>query len=324
MDDSLALRVLEQGASRRQQRRDFFRKAGGFAAGAASIAAIAASAGRHSGLVSEAEAQVAMPSDGDILNFALNFEYLEANFYSYATTGSPIDASLTSGVGTQGAATGGAQVPFSDPVVAAFARELAQDELRHINFLRSTLGGAAVAQPAIDLSTTPTSPFSLAAQSAGVVPAGQAYNPFDSDNDFLVAAFLFIEVGVSAYQGAGPLLTSKTYLEAASGILAVEGYHGGAVRSLIYSKGIETPSVINDANGVSNARDSLDGPTDDDQGITLNGAPNLVPVDANGLTFPRTYGQVLNIGYLTAMQANKGGFFPNGVNGTLNTSAASG
>ena len=35
----------------------------------------------------------------DILNFALNLEYLEAEFYTYATTGKSI---TTFGVGTKG------------------------------------------------------------------------------------------------------------------------------------------------------------------------------------------------------------------------------
>ena len=131
-------------------------------------------------------------------------------------------------------------------------------------------------------------------------------------------------MGVSAYQGSAGLISNKTYLEAAAGILAVEAYHGGAVRSLIYSKGLQQAALIDNANKVSDARDSLDGPSDDDQGITLNGAPNLIPTDSNSLTFPRTYGQVLNIGYLNKMAVTKGGFFPSGVNGTLNMSAASG
>ena len=54
-----------------------------------------------------AQAQTAAPTDPDILNFALNLEYLEAQFYSYAATGLGLPNSQLSGTGTQGAVIGG-------------------------------------------------------------------------------------------------------------------------------------------------------------------------------------------------------------------------
>ena len=47
---------------------------------------------------------------------------------------------------------------------------------------------------------------------------------------------------------------------------------------------------------------------------------NIVPADQNGLVYSRSTGQVLNIVYLTDAAVAKGGFFPNGLNGTINTS----
>ncbi|MEJ7743427.1 MAG: hypothetical protein WKF73_13305 [Nocardioidaceae bacterium] len=75
------------------------------------------------------------------------------------------------------------------------------------------------------------------------------------------------------------------------------------------------------ANAISNARDSLDGPSDDDQGIGSRERANLTPTDRNAIVFSRTPGQVLNIVYLTPEQRRQGGFFPDGVNGVINTSA---
>ena len=306
--------ALEQRKSRREDRRAFFRSFG-----AVAIAAGGAIAG---GLASEAKAQTAV-TDADILNFALNLEYLEAQFYSYAVFGTGLASNLLSGTGTQGAVTGGRKVNFTDPAVAAYAKEIAQDEIAHVGFLRSALGSSAVSSPAIDVGTDPNGAFSSAARAAGLVGAGQSFDPYANDVNFLLGAFIFEDVGVTAYKGAAPLITNKTYTEAAAGILAVEAYHASIVRTALYQKGIATPSIIDATEAISNARDSLDGASDDDQGIRPIGtASNIVPLDSNGLAFSRTTGQVLNIVYLSKTAVAKGGFFPAGVNGNITMSAA--
>ena len=42
----------------------------------------------------------------------------------------------------------------------------------------------------------------------------------------------------------------------AAGILATEGYHAGLLRTALYSKGIEMPSLITSANRISDAREA--------------------------------------------------------------------
>jgi hypothetical protein len=219
-------------------------------------------------------------------------------------------------------------VPFADPVVAQYAREIASDEIAHVAFLRSVLGSSAVAQPAIDIGgTDPNGAFSAAARAAGLVGPGVAFNPYASDENFLLGAYIFEDVGVTAYKGASPLISNSTYLEAAAGILAAEAYHAGLVRTVLYSKGVATPALRAGADAISNARDSLDGSTDLDQGISPTGAgatlaSNIVPTDANGIAYSRSAAQVLNIVYLNNTASTSGGFFPAGLNGNLKTSAA--
>jgi hypothetical protein len=308
------VQVMEARAKRREGRRDFFR----MAAAAAVAAPIALTIG---GKPLSAQAAV---TDADILNFALNLEYLEAQFYVFAVTGAGLSADLLTGTGTQGAATGGRAVTFQDPVVAQYAREIANDEREHVRFLRNALGGARVAQPAIDISANPNGAFSSAARAAGLIGAGQSFDPYANDNNFLLAAFIFEDVGVTAYKGASPLIANKTFLEAAAGILAVEAYHAALIRTVLFRRGIQTPSLIDATEAISNARDSLDGAADRDQGIRpIGDQSNIAPLDANGLAFSRTAGQVLNIVYLNRMAATAGGFFPSGVNGTIRASAAS-
>jgi hypothetical protein len=157
------------------------------------------------------------------------------------------------------------------------------------------------------------------------VGPGVAFDPYASDENFLLGAFIFEDVGVTAYKGASPLITNKTFLEAAAGILAAEAYHAGIVRTVLYTKGLTAPTLRTAATAISNARDSLDGSTDVDQGIVNandSTVSNIVPLDKDGIAFSRTPGDVLNIVYLTKESVTMGGFFPRGVNGVLNMSSA--
>ncbi|PPG92066.1 hypothetical protein C5C95_01940 [Rathayibacter sp. AY1B7] len=285
-------------------RRRFFEATGvaGLGIGAAALAAPTASA---------EEVAASGPSDASILNFALNLEYLEAEFYLRAVYGTGLGGSDVTGKGTPGGVIGGRPVDFKTPWLKSFATEVANDEKAHVQFLRAALGTAKVARPAINLKDS----FNSAAVAAGLIKAGQSFDPFASESNFLLGAFVFEDVGVTAYKGAAPLIQSKTYLDAAAGILAVEAYHAGAIRSAIYAA-----DLSDSANKLSDARDSLDGKTDLDQGVKVNGQANIVPTDASSIAFSRTPGQVLNIVYLNpAAGTRTGGFFPRGVNGELVT-----
>lgn len=190
-------------------------------------------------LTSVAKAQAATTlTDADYLNFALNLEYLEANFYTLAATGQTIDqvsVGITGTTGTPGSVTvkaGGpatCAVKFANPLVASYAMATAKEERNHVTFLRSALMTAAVAQPAIDLVNS----FNYLAGLLGIAGV-TAFDPFADDASFLLGAYIFEDVGVTAYTGAAPALTVPGNLDAAVGIQGVEAYHAGLVRTTIY------------------------------------------------------------------------------------------
>jgi hypothetical protein len=248
--------------------------------------------------------------DADVLNFALNLEYLEAEFYLLASTGRGLPAGDTGTKTPQ--VTGGRKVNFSSSLIAAYAKEIAQDEQHHVEFLRSVLGTKAVARPKIDLATS----FTTAARAAGLISNTQTFDAFANDTNFLLAAYIFEDVGVTAYHGAAPVLVNKTYLDAAAGILAVEAYHAGLIRTVLFAEGKSNETQL-----ISNLRQEL-GPvrsnfgTGKDSGVGTIAAPNVVLADSVSIAFERTTRDVLNIVY-GAQNAGNGLFFPAGLNGVI-------
>lgn len=298
--------------------------------------------------------------DAAILNFALNLEYLEAAYYLAAVgrlgdlpgytpekvqlpdgyTGTDRSTSLYASM-FSGSGLSASTVTKVTALVGAFADEIAQDELDHVLFLRAALESvdAPVAElPVINLNSSfvaaATAAASFTNNGLGFDPA--AFNPFANDTFFLHGAFIFEDVGVTAYKGAARFITNKDYLEAAAGILAVEAYHAGTVRSFLYTSdsraenrygGVDIWTIVR---AISDARDSLDGPEDLDQGIVGNAGldtvrpavhegpnglgANIVPTDDNAIAFSRTPLQVAKIVYLSPDAAvSDASFFPQGI-----------
>ena len=224
------------------------------------------------------------PTVVDVLNFALNLEYLESSFYLYVTTGSGLSAA---NMGTSpGTVTGGAKITFTNPTISSIAQQLATDEQDHVIFLRATissLGGTPVDMPALNLG---------------------AMGAVNSDTTFLMAARQLETTGVSAYGGGAQYLVSNTtaVLYGAQ-ILDTESQHESVLRQLCIANGVASPAV-----------DSLDIPP------TASAIFNTSPT--TGLYTTRTTSQVLQIVYGAAGQTgiSKGGFFPSGLNGNITAS----
>lgn len=264
-------------------------------------ATLASTVGRASVSLADEASDI---KDEDIFQFALNLEYMEAEYYLRGTTGKGID---DSDAGAEaGQVTGGKQVSFETPAIGEFMAEVAENELAHVRFYRKTLGDQAVPRPTIDFEAG----FAAVAKAAGL-----DFDPFGNETNFVLGGMLFEDVGVTAYAGAATVLKNKDFLAAAAGILAVEAYHMGMARSTLYRKGEQAWKA---ANAVSDARDKIDGSDDKDQGIQVDGKANIVPSTPDAIAFTRTPQEVLRIVYLTDQEgASKGGFYPNGMNGKI-------
>ena len=236
-------------------------------------------------------------TDIAVLNFALNLEYLEAEFYTKAFYGLTLEQfggiPLT-GTGKTGPTTGGKRVKFEDGAggffgedgefsgrLRAIAKQITYDEQTHVKLLHSILGSNAIAKPEINLDAM-----------------GMGFGDF---KQFLSLGRDFEDVGVSAYGGAAPLLTPGT-LAIAARVALTEAYHASNLRLLCAENRVRSLPV-----------DGLDFPPPPIGSKYFN-------VDDQGLAVVRTPSQVLAIVYAnSAPGTSMGGFFPQGVNGAITT-----
>lgn len=277
----------DQNQPAKPERRNFMKMAGMAGIGLAGATLIGG--GARSAL-----AQNSGLTDADILNFALNLEYLEAEFYTVATTGKTI-AQMGIPVGSNaGPTTGGGKVNFKgaifvDDNVGLMAEQIAYDEQRHVVFIQNALksfGLTPISKPEINLDAL------------GV--------GFANLQQFLTLARAFEDVGVTAYAGAAPLISDSTVLGYAARILAAEAEHSGAIRVQVVLNGVKTTKL----DGV----DILPPPS----------GQQYFSLDLqNAMCAIRTPGQVLFIVYGFQANTTAGGFYPAGVNGVINMSSAS-
>lgn len=238
-------------------RRKFMKGVGVTGIGVAAASMLGGSLITGGSLLTKVEASGKV-TDVDIINFALNLEYLEAEYYSVATTGMTLqELGILSAGDVTGPTTGGRKINVGFEKSAWLANALTHDEQTHVIFLRKVLGSAAVKKPAINLDAL-----------------GYGFANF---KDFLKITRQFEDVGVSAYLGAAPLIQNATYLAAAAAIMATEAQHSGSIRLKCINEGVISPAV-----------DSLDVPPT---------PQHVYDVDSNSLSIPRTTSQVLNIVY---------------------------
>ena len=261
--------------------------------------------------------------DADVLNFALNLEYLEAEYYSYAVFGQSIEDQSRRHAGRQRRRRGRltvssptAQVPFTNPIVASLRQgnRPGRDQPRHVPAHGAGRDRPVVGQPPLDLLNS----FNTAAQAAGIGPSVRSV----CQRRGLPARRVHLRGrgrdGVPR-RGARSSRT-RPISTAAAGILAVEAYHASEVRTVLYG--------MSQRDGGPRHRRARcrRSPTcatrwtarDKDQGIVDSGRRRRTscPPTRNSLALARTTRKVLNIVY-GAKHTHSGLFFPSGMNGAI-------
>lgn len=314
----------------------------GFLAGAGSVAAASALVGcSDDGTVTLPVASTSI-TDVDILNFALNAEYFEAEFYLRAATGAGLPTSLIGSNPGAVTATTLTKVPTNGNTAQQnIINEIAYTEQQHIAALRSAItnaGGTPISRPALNYDAGFTAVVTAANAISSSLPAiPTTFNPTASFDAFAVASGGFEDLGVTAYTGAAPLLSAAAatngILAAAGGILAKEAYSAGMMRTILTANAITQGSTtypyasyfnrlaaLYSALGGSGNSVPLAGFGTAPATVASVTASQVVQANASALGTNRTTDQVLHIAYAsTTVGASSGGFFPSGFNGNIKT-----
>ena len=113
----------------------------------------------------------------------------------------------------------------------SYLTDIRDHEIAHREFFKTALSGNAIPALEVDFSSI----------------------NFGSRDSVLGTAKAFEDLGVSAYNGAGKLLTSATNLLIAGKIVSVEGRHAALIRDLITANSFAASDVV-DTNGLDKAR----------------------------------------------------------------------
>lgn len=118
----------------------------------------------------------------------------------------------------------------------AYFQDIQYHEIAHREFFKAALGTAAIGSLEVDFSSI----------------------DFTSSSSVLATAMAFEDLGVSAYNGAGPRIKSGTYLLLAGKIVSVEARHAAYIRDLISNGSFAdlnslTPLGANNAGGLDAA-----------------------------------------------------------------------
>ena len=73
----------------------------------------------------------------------------------------------------------------------------------------------------------------LSAAAYNTTSQSPAFSPYFDVFNFILGAYVFEDVGVTAYKWAAPYILNRGILAAAASILGTESYHAGIIRAQV-------------------------------------------------------------------------------------------
>ncbi|PKA47569.1 Desiccation-related protein PCC13-62 [Apostasia shenzhenica] len=265
-----------------------------------------------------------LQSDVDLLEFPLNLEYLEAEFFLWGSLGEGLDAvapELTMG----GPPPIGARKADLDPLLCDIVAQLAYQEVGHLRAIKEKVKGFP--RPLLDLSPGNFAKTMNSAVGRALLPP---FDPYANGINYLLASYLLPYVGLTGYVGANPNLQSSVAKRLVAGLLAVESAQDAVIRALLYERGgVKVKpydiTVAEFTDEISELRNKLGGAGLKDEGLVVPPAlgaegkiaGNVIAGDECSVAYARSPEEILRIVYGDGSESKPGGFFPDGADGRI-------
>lgn len=283
------------------------------------------------GLAKPAAAQVSSSVDTAPLQFALNLQYLTTNFLQVVTYGQgrqlPAQhirgGELSDQPGVS--ATSVLQVKFPSGVRGIQSRihEIADEHWYRTLMLRGILRADAPAQTLIDYSAETFAKMFVAAGAMASTDTLYLYTASPTDafelvRNILLAADTMVSVQASVYAAMLPSMTNEVTQPMMASMAASAASNATTIRSMLYEMAQTNPALMTKVDRLAAWRDRIDGSATTDVGLSpVDGTARTAVTDATGVYVGRTPQQALNVLFMSADSVTQGGFFPNGINGTI-------
>ncbi|MCO5550113.1 hypothetical protein L7F22_003593 [Adiantum nelumboides] len=259
----------------------------------------------------------------DTFHFAMNVEYLEAEWFSWAAFGYGLD--VVAPYFARGPPPIGVHRANLDELTYSICAQFAWQEVDHLRAIWETTGG--MRRPLIDLSENIWATLMNQAFGFILVPP---FNPYEDGMKFLLASYIIPYIGLTGYVGANPLLTTATAKRLLAGLEGVESGQDGVIRAYLYERRNERVSgyiytVAQFTDAISNLRNRLGRTGVVDEGLVVpmclgahsSTTQNVLSADRFSLSYSRTPEQILRILYGTGNESLPGAFYPRGANGRI-------
>ncbi|XP_054820735.1 ferritin-like catalase Nec2 [Prosopis cineraria] len=263
-------------------------------------------------------------NDKDLIECALNLEYLGAEFFLFGSMGYGLDT-VSPNLAQGGPSPVGGQMARLDPLTKDIICQFGLQEVGYLRAIKSTVKGFP--RPLLNVSREVFGTIMDRAFGRPMVP------PFDryaNSINFLLASYLIPYVGLTGYVRANPMLQSTTSKQLVAGLLGVESGQDAVIRALLYEKksGLVVPygmSVAEFTDRISKLRDNLGNAGLKDEGLVVpieQGSEgkvtgNILSANNNSLSYGRTPQEILRISYGGGNESVPGGFYPNGADGRI-------